>query len=137
MKGVSAIVVIILILLITVSLAALAYTFFTGMMGVATEETAEAIEHTTSSMLGRVKIDSIKIQAGGDVVYIRNTGDITLTSFELYINENPDPNPTVNPTTLTPGSIGNITTSAGINIVSGDKVKVTSAEGAIATRTAQ
>ena len=136
MKGVSAIIVIILILMITVSLASIAYIFFAGMFATTTQAGEEAIEQAKTSMSARMKIDAISVS---DLeVSVRNIGDIDLTGFEVYVNDVKDDNPTLPAgNTIAPSDVDIITINPPPALASGDAVKVTSAEGAIAIRTAQ
>jgi hypothetical protein len=135
MKGVSAIIVIILILMITVSLAALAYVFFTGAFTATTQEAEKSVKETTTSMSARMKIDSI--DSVSNYVFVRNIGDIDLTDFEVYVENERDPNPTLPAgNTIAPQDVGRITVTSPPSLDPGDRVKVTSAEGAIATRIA-
>ena len=124
MKAVSGIIIIIIMLLMSVSLAGLAYMFITTTATSSMESGTEIIEHTTSSVLSRMKIDSI----ADNIIYIRNIGSVDLTNFSLFVN-----NRNVNflaPDSIAPGEIGNITV---YDIISkGDDIKVTSSRGTIA-----
>ena len=128
MKAVSGVIIIIIMLLISVSLAGLAYMFITATATETMQSGTEIIEHTTSSVLSRMKIDSI----ADNIIYIRNIGSVDLTNFSLFVN-----NRNVNflaPDSIAPGEIGKIIV---YDVISeGDDIKVTSARGTIALQKA-
>lgn len=82
MKAISAVIAVVLILMITVALGAAAYVFFSGTF----KQTTEAGTNLTESFIKKgqtgLEIDAIT----STEIYIRNTGQITLTGFKLYIN---------------------------------------------------
>ena len=129
MRGVSAIIVTILLLMISVSLASFAYMFFTRTFSSVADTGSETVEHMTTSMLANINIDSIS--ADNDKVYIRNTGKTDLTQFYVYVNNNIDSGASA-PSSVIAGDIDEITLS--VDIVPGDVIKVSTAEGAIAIK---
>lgn len=133
MKGISTIIVMVLLLLIGISLTSLGYVTFTSLFSQITQSTEGSISQTVTTMLAQMKIDSIKVNVPptADIVYIRNIGKVTLNNINLYVNDVRD---TSTLATLAPGNVGQIT--AVINIQSGDVIKVTTAEGAIAMQSA-
>jgi len=134
MKGASALVVVILILMIGLSITGLGYITFTTLLAKATNSTEEAISSTISSMLAQMRIESVsKGSANEIIVYVRNIGKVDLTAFAAYINgtvatKNPS-TPTGNK--IAPGNVDNVTITAPL-YRSGDTVKITTAQGALA-----
>jgi FlaG/FlaF family flagellin (archaellin) len=129
MRGISSIIITILLLMISVSLASFGYIFFTQMLSVTTQTATEVSEHTSTSLLAEMKIDSIS----GNDIFVRNTGKVDLTQFEVYINDILVSSTPI-PPTLDPGEVATITLASAPN--PGDVVKVTTAQGAIALKSA-
>jgi FlaG/FlaF family flagellin (archaellin) len=126
MQGVSTIIVTILLLMISVSLASFAYVFFTQMVTATTETGSEAVEQISTSLLAGMKIDSLT----SNTIYIRNTGKVNLTQFSVYVNDVQASSSA--PSSISPGAVEPIALSSSLN--SGDIVKVTSGQGAIAIK---
>ena len=124
MKALSAVIVVILMLMISISLAAFAYMFFMATASITMESGTEMVEQTTSSMLAKMKIDSIS----DNKVYIRNIGNVDLTGFSVYVN-----NEKVNisaPISIAPDQVDSITIYGFIK--EDDSIKVTTARGVMA-----
>jgi hypothetical protein len=116
----------VLILMIAVSLSALGYLFFSGVLKTTTETGTEAINRTVTGMLAQMRIESISINE----VFIRNIGQTDLTGFSVYVNDAP-----VNftaPPTIPKGGRDSIKIYGFIK--EGDEIKITTAEGALATK---
>jgi uncharacterized protein YpmB len=126
MQGISTIIVTILLLMISVSLASFGYIFFTQVMSSTTQAGTEAIEQVSTSLLAGMKIDSISTNS----VYVRNTGKVNLTQFAVFVNDALVSSSA--PSSVLPGDVATITLSSSLN--SGDVVKVTSGQGAIAIK---
>jgi FlaG/FlaF family flagellin (archaellin) len=121
MKAVSAVIVIILMLMISVSLAGFAYMFLTTTATSTMESGTELIEQTTSSVLARMKIDSI----ADNKVYIRNIGKVDLTGFSVYVN---DELANISaPSSIAPGQVDSIRVYSLIK--ENDEIKITSERG--------
>ncbi len=121
MRGVSEVIAIILILMITISLAGLAYMFMSTTMSDVTSSAGSTVDTTTSSMLTSFTIESMDVAK----LYVRNTGQNTLTSLSVYVNDEPA---TYNVTTpIAAGAVGTITIYS--FIPDGATVKVTSPSG--------
>lgn len=127
MRGISAIIVTILLLMISVSLASFGYIFLTQVMSETTQAGTEAVEQMSTSLLAGMKIDSMT----SNTIYIRNTGKVDLTNFAVYIDNALDSSISVDIDPLPPGGLATITS---VSISSGNTVKVTSGEGAIAIK---
>lgn len=130
MRGISTIIVAILLLMISVSLAGFGYMFFTTMFSTLTTEGEEVLSTTVERMLAQMKIESIS----GQSIYVRNTGKINLTNFNVYVENNLA---AIDPTSdnyIDPGDIGNLTLTSP-SLSSGNVVKVTSSQGATAVQT--
>lgn len=128
MKGVSAIIVTILLLTISVSLASSAYIFFGNAVSETTEIGDNVAEQTSTSLLSKIKIDSIE----GNIVSVKNTGKVNVTQFAVFINEVLDSGATPSTDPLAPGKAATITLSSSLN--PGDVVKVTTGQGAISIK---
>jgi hypothetical protein len=114
--------------MITISLAGLAYMFMSTTMSDVTSSAGSTVDTTTSSMLTSFKIESIDIAK----VYVRNTGQNTITSLSVYVNDVPA---TFNVTTpIAVGSIGTVTIYS--FIPDGATVKITSPNGFSASKVA-
>jgi flagellin-like protein len=122
MRGVSEVIAIILILMITISLAGLAYMFMSTTMADVTSSAGSTVDTTTSSMITSFTIESIDIAK----VYVRNTGQNTITSLSVYINDAPA-DIRITPSTISPGAVGTITIYD--FIAEGDTIKITSPSG--------
>jgi len=87
MKGVSALVAVVLILLIAVALAAMAYLWFTGVFMQVGSTSGEQIDEVSDEVttVGHITIDSVS----GNKIYIRNDGNVDLTEFAIFIENNP------------------------------------------------
>ena len=137
MKGISAIIVTIMILMIAISLAGLGYVTFTTFFSKITTSSETAISQTLTTMLAQMKIESIQ-KTNVIRVYVRNTGKVDLTNFSAYIN---DAYNSVQPATPLNGKIEagnvkevNISNTSVVN--TGDVIKLTTAQGAVAMQTA-
>ena len=128
MKGISTIIVAILLLMISISLAGFGYVFFTTMFTSITTESEEVMGTTVERMLAQVKIESIASTS----VSVRNIGKVNLTDFAVYVDNSLDDSATLS--NLGPGEVKTITLSA--TPTTGQVVKVTTAQGAIAVQTA-
>jgi flagellin-like protein len=129
MKGVSEVIAIILILMITISLAGLAYMFMSTTMSDVTSSAGSTVDTTTSSMLTSFTIESMS----SNVLYVRNTGQTTLSSLKVYVN---DLEIASNITQASPAP-GNVTPIALVGYIKqGDVVKVSSQSGVSATKVA-
>ncbi len=122
MRGVSEVIAIILILMITISLAGLAYMFMSTTMADVTSSAGSTVDTTTSSMMTSFTIESIDVAK----VYVRNTGQNTLTSLSVYVNDELAGFSTT-PETIAPGQVGTITIYSFIG--EGDTIKITSPSG--------
>jgi hypothetical protein len=130
MKAVSSIIAVILILMVGASLASFTYIFFTGVMSETTEAGSETAERVSTSLLAEMKIESI--DSASEIVDVSNTGKVNLTSFNVFVNGVLDSAAVANPSTLMPGAVSQIV--LGIDLNSGDIVKVTTAQGATALK---
>jgi len=83
MKGISAVIAIVMILMITISLSAMSYMWFNEMFSEVSEEGSLQTQAVTRDLNSRFIIESAK----GSNIYVRNTGDINLTDFEVYIDD--------------------------------------------------
>ena len=83
MKAISAVIAIVLILMITVALAAVGYLWTTGMF----EGLASSTGQQTELFVQKGQADSEIDSFSEDMIYIRNTGNIDLTSVAFYTNE--------------------------------------------------
>ncbi len=129
MRGVSEVIAIILILMITISLAGLAYMFMSTTMADVTSSAGSTVDTTTSSMLTSFKIETMDISK----VYVRNTGQNTITSLSVYVNDVPA-HINMTPTSIAPGQIGTITIYD--FIMEDDTIKITSPSGFSTTKKA-
>jgi len=133
MRGVSTIIVGILLLMISVSITSLGYIFFTNIYTGVTTKSEETISTTVKIMLSGMKIESVYniSSSAPSNITIRNTGKVDLTKFSAYRNETSTP--TLNGASLVikPGEVGILNLQNAI-VVSGEKIQVTSAEGATA-----
>jgi len=130
MRGISTIIVAILLLMISVSLAGFGYMFFTTMFSTLTTEGEEVLSTTVERMLAQMKIESIS----GQSIYVRNTGKINLTNFNVYVENNLAAIYPTSDNYIDPGDIGNLTLTSP-PLSSGNVVKVTSSQGATAVQT--
>ncbi len=121
MRGVSEVIAIILILMITISLAGLAYMFMSTTMSDVTSSAGSTVDTTTSSMLTSFIIESMDIAK----VYVRNTGQNSLTSLSVYVNDEPAVYNVTTP--IAAGAVGTVTIYS--FIPDGATVKVTSPNG--------
>ncbi len=129
MKGVSEVIAIILILMITISLAGLAYMFMSTTMSDVTASAGSTVDTATTSMLTSFTIESMS----SNVLYVRNTGQTTLSSLKVYVN---DLEIASNITQASPAP-GNVTPIALVGYIKqGDVVKVSSQSGVSATKVA-
>jgi hypothetical protein len=137
MKGISTIIVMILILMISISLTGLGYVTFTTFFSQITTSSQGAISQTLTTMLAQMKIESI-IKSNRIIVYVRNTGKVDLTNFSAYINDAYYLIQLGTPPggKIVPGNVSevNITNTSIVN--TGDVIKLTTAQGAIAMQTA-
>ena len=79
-KGISPVIAVLLLVIIAVAAAILTYLWVLGYMGTVQQQ------GTTEALQERIKIDSI--ETSGDTlskVYVRNTGDVSVTVNSLYI----------------------------------------------------
>jgi flagellin-like protein len=90
MKGQGEIVAIILVLMIVVSLVALAYVWFTGVFGILTKTTEEAVTQTAGAMTTKFIIENAICNTGcGGLGYdcihvsVRNTGAQTINGDNI------------------------------------------------------
>ncbi|MFH0928824.1 MAG: hypothetical protein V1818_00535 [Candidatus Aenigmatarchaeota archaeon] len=129
MKGVSAIIVVILLTLISVSLVSLAYSFFGRVITETTETGSEAVDQASTSILSKIKIETISPVTGE--VSVRNSGKVDVSQFAVFVNGALDNGATV-PPSISPGQLGTITLSSlpGSGVV----IKVTTVQGAIAEK---
>jgi len=131
MKAVSTIIVAILLLMISVAMTGLGYIFFTNIYTGVTTKSEETISRTVTIMLSGMKIESIyNITPTTTNISIRNTGKVDLTKFSAYRNDTFIATSNGATLTITPGGVG--TLNLNIAILSGEKIQVTSAEGATA-----
>lgn len=129
MKGVSAIIVVILLTLISVSLVSLAYSFFGRVITETTQTGSEAVDQASTSILSKIKIETISPVTGE--VSVRNSGKVDVSQFAVFVNGALDNGATV-PPSISPGQLGTITLSSlpGSGVV----IKVTTVQGAIAEK---
>jgi hypothetical protein len=125
MKGISNIISIILILLIVVSLASLVYLFFGDVFRGLTQVGGNETEKLTTTLSSSFIIDS----STDNQIFIRNNGQTNLSKFFVTLNGFPL-NFTIDKAVLPKGEIATITFSSYIGKETGNKVKITTAEGA-------
>ena len=120
LKGMSAVIAVVLILLITISLAAAGYLFFGSIMSSTTESASQSISQITTTITQDFNIESVR----GEKIYIRNTGQGTLSGFSVYIDDR-----FVNATdvSIPPGEVRNITLYDFIDYSRPRTLKVTTA----------
>lgn len=128
MKAISAVIAVILILMITVALSAAAYLFFSKTMSAGTEAGTQQTETFLKKGQANFEIDELTISE----IYVRNTGQIPLTKFKLYVDRN-DVAFTVDKDPLEVSQVATITPSAVLKV--GNIIKVTTAEGIIIEKT--
>ena len=131
MKGISAIIVTIMILMIAISLAGLGYVTFTTFFSKITTSSEQAISSTLTTMLAQMKIESLTNTSGTTRVWIRNTGKVDLTNFSAYVN---DAYASIQKPTgdkISPGTVSDLNITS-IDPNTGDIIKITTAQGAIA-----
>ncbi len=121
MRGVSEVIAIILILMITISLAGLAYMFMSTTMSDVTSSAGSTVDATTNSMLTSFTIESMDVAK----VYVRNTGQNTLTSISVYVNDEPAIYNVTTP--IAAGAVGTVTIYS--FIPDGATIKITSPNG--------
>jgi len=133
MRGVSSIIVAILLLMISVSMTGLGYIFFTSIYTGVTTSSEETISKTVTIMLSGMKIESVYnvTPTTPSSISIRNTGKVDLSKFSAYRNDTAIATNNGNILTIKPGEVGTLNLQT-IIINRGDKVQVTSAEGATA-----
>ena len=135
MKGISAIIVTIMILMIAISLTGLGYITFTTFFSKITTSTEGAISSTLTTMLAQMKIESLTNSSGTTRAYIRNTGKVDITNFTAYVND-AYVAVIVKPTgdKIAPGTVDDVEIVS-IDPNTGDLIKITTAQGAMAMQT--
>ena len=83
MKGISAVIAIVLILMLTISLSAMGYIWMSDTFTDVSKEAYETTQEVSQKVHGSLIIESTK----GSIVYTRNTGEINLTGFDVYIDD--------------------------------------------------
>ena len=128
MKAISAVIAIVLILMITVSLAAVGYMWTTGMFEELSETGSEQTETLITKGQAQFEIDSLTISE----IYLRNTGQVALSGFLLYVDDKVSEF-AIDKETLEKNEINIIYLV--YELSPGDKIKVTTAEGAVVEKT--
>lgn len=120
-KGITPVISIILLVLITISIVGAAYVFFGRTVQTIGNQTEEQIKHQTALMGTKFTIDG----AGGDKIYIRNSGTVTIPSDSLGIYINGEKIDYTTGSDISKGSVGEITLPSTITIGGSDVLKVT------------
>ncbi len=135
-RAVSPVIATVLLIAVTIGAMALAYSWITSLQSPAQEKGSEVAGRQLQEVSGAIKIENVLLNTTSgatSVIYIRNVGAISLSNFTLYVNGELDTLASANPSSLSQGQLGNITTTRSFTSGNTYVLKVVSSQGASAT----
>jgi hypothetical protein len=127
MRGVSSIVVVVLLLLLGITLTSSVFVFFGDVILDTKDSLEDTRDHVSTSLLAEMRLEPL---SESNIVSVKNTGKVNISDFNVYVNGD---FVITSVSTIIPGDVTDI--DIGSSLISGDTVKVTSAEGATAFST--